>query len=107
MTFPLSYIGSDNVQGGFIACSALADALGEGADIYIQNVRPGISTTDQREEGCVQAAEERGLNVVRVDYNDNSASPNTPTNSSRRLTPNARNLPNSVRRKKTEKVMAL
>jgi ribose transport system substrate-binding protein len=73
VTFPLSYIGSDNVQGGFIACSALADELGEGADIYIQNVRPGISTTDQREEGCVQAAEERGLNVVRVDYNDNSA----------------------------------
>ena len=73
VTFPLTYIGSDNVQGGYIACSALADELGEGADIYIQNVRPGISTTDQREEGCKQAAEERGLNVVRVDYNDNSA----------------------------------
>ncbi len=73
ITFPLSYIGSDNVQGGFIACSALADALGEGAQIYIQNVRPGISTTDQREEGCVLAAAARGLDVVRVDYNDNSA----------------------------------
>ena len=73
VTFPLSYIGSDNVQGGFIACSALADALGEGAKIYIQNVRPGISTTDQREEGCIQAADARGLEVVRVDYNDNSA----------------------------------
>ena len=73
VTFPLSYIGSDNVEGGFIACSALADSLGEGAQIYIQNVRPGISTTDQREEGCILAAEERGLEVVRVDYNDNSA----------------------------------
>jgi hypothetical protein len=41
VTFPLSYIGSDNTQGGYIACSALADALGEGAQIYIQNVRPG------------------------------------------------------------------
>jgi ribose transport system substrate-binding protein len=71
--FPLSYIGSDNVQGGYIACSSLADALGEGAKIYIQNVRPGISTTDQREEGCKQAAADRGLEVVRVDYNDNSA----------------------------------
>ncbi len=71
--FPLSYVGSDNVQGGYIACSALADALGEGAKIYIQNVRPGISTTDQREEGCVAAAADRGLEVVRVDYNDNSA----------------------------------
>jgi ribose transport system substrate-binding protein len=73
VTFPLSYIGSDNTQGGYIACSALADVLGEGAQIYIQNVRPGISTTDQREEGCEMAAADRGLEVVRVDYNDNSA----------------------------------
>ncbi|MBK8025819.1 MAG: substrate-binding domain-containing protein [Chloroflexi bacterium] len=73
VTFPLSYIGSDNFQGGYIACSALADALGEGAQIYIQNVRPGISTTDQREDGCEAAAADRGLEVVRVDYNDNSA----------------------------------
>ena len=27
VTFPLTYIGSDNVNGGFIACSALADTL--------------------------------------------------------------------------------
>jgi ribose transport system substrate-binding protein len=73
VTFPLSYIGSDNVQGGYIACSALADQLGEGAKIYIQNVRPGISTTDQREEGCKNAAADRGLEVVRVDYNENDA----------------------------------
>ncbi len=60
-------------QGGYIACAALADALGEGAKIYIQNVRPGISTTDQREDGCEAAAADRGLEVVRVDYNENSA----------------------------------
>ena len=73
VTFPLSYIGSDNVQGGYIACSSLADQLGEGAQIYVSNTRPGISTTDQREEGCLQAAEDFGLAVVRVDYNENSA----------------------------------
>ncbi len=73
VTFPLSYVGSDNVEGGRIACNALADALGEGAKIYIQNVRPGISTTDQREQGCVEAAAARGLEVVRVDYNENDA----------------------------------
>ena len=73
VTFPISYIGSDNVQGGYIACSSLADQLGEGAKIYISNTRPGISTTDQREEGCLQAAEDRGLVVSRVDYNENSA----------------------------------
>lgn len=71
--FPLSYVGSDNVQGGYIACAALGDKLGSGAKIYISNVRPGISTTDQREEGCKNAAEEKGLEVVRVDYNENDA----------------------------------
>jgi ribose transport system substrate-binding protein len=73
VTFPISYVGSDNFQGGYIACQSLADALGEGAKIYIQNVRPGISTTDQREDGCEAAAADLGLEVVRVDYNDNSA----------------------------------
>ena len=71
--FPLTYIGSDNVEGGYIACSALADKLGSGAKIYISNVNPGISTTDQREEGCKNAAKDKGLEVVRVDYNNNSA----------------------------------
>ena len=71
VTFPLSYIGSDNTQGGYIACSTLADVLCEGTKIYIQNVRPGISTTDQREAGCRQAAAERGLEIVAVDYNEN------------------------------------
>ena len=73
VTFPLTYIGSDNVQGGYIACSSLANQLGEGAKIYVTNTRPGISTTDQREEGCLAAAEDGGLVVARVDYNENSA----------------------------------
>ena len=73
VTFPISYIGSDNTQGGYIACSALADALPEGSKIYVTNTRPGISTTDQREEGCLAAADDRGLVVARVDYNENSA----------------------------------
>ena len=73
VTFPITYIGSDNTQGGYIACSALADKLGAGAKIYVTNTRPGISTTDQREEGCLAAAEDHGLIVSRVDYNENSA----------------------------------
>ncbi|MDX1994061.1 MAG: ABC transporter substrate-binding protein [bacterium] len=71
VTFPISYIGSDNFQGGYIACQTLAETLGEGAKIYIQNVRPGISTTDQREDGCEAAAADFGLEVVAVDYNEN------------------------------------
>jgi ribose transport system substrate-binding protein len=50
--FPLSYIASDNVLGGRMAARALAEAIGgsEGK-VYVSNVNPGISTTDQREEG--------------------------------------------------------
>jgi ribose transport system substrate-binding protein len=74
VTFPLSYIGSDNVQGGQIGCQALIDASGGGGKFYIQNVKPGISTTDQREQGCKQAIEaSQGAALVSVDYNDDSA----------------------------------
>lgn len=73
VTFPISYIGSDNVRGGYIGCSqlAMADILGSGAKIYIQNVRLGISTTDQRADGCLAAAEDFGMEVVQMDYSDN------------------------------------
>lgn len=73
VTFPITYIGSDNLRGGYLGCSqlAMADLMGMAAKIYVQNVRPGISTTDQREEGCLLAAEDFGLDVVKIDYSDN------------------------------------
>ncbi|TJV87978.1 MAG: sugar ABC transporter substrate-binding protein, partial [Mesorhizobium sp.] len=49
--FPLSYIASDNILGGEIAARALAKAIGDKGKVYVSNVKPGISTTDQREEG--------------------------------------------------------
>jgi ribose transport system substrate-binding protein len=75
VTFPLSYIGSDNVQGGEIACNALIQAIGGTGSIYIQNVNPGISTTDQREQGCKNAinATNGKVTLQGVDYNGDSA----------------------------------
>src|SRR3989475_5187051 len=75
ITFPLSYIGSDNVQGGKIAGDALIKAIGDKGKIYIQNVKPGISTTDQREQGCKNAiqATNGSFTLVGVDYNGDSA----------------------------------
>jgi ribose transport system substrate-binding protein len=71
VTFPLSYIGSDNVEGGRIACEALAEAIGNTGKVYIQNVKPGISTTDQREEGCKEALQNHpDITLIGVDYND-------------------------------------
>lgn len=49
--FPLSYIASDNILGGEIAARALAKAIGDKGKVYVSNVKPGISTTDQREQG--------------------------------------------------------
>ena len=75
VTFPLSYIGSDNVEGGKIGCEALIKSIGGKGNLYIQNVKPGISTTDQREQGCREAiqATNGAATLVGVDYNDDSA----------------------------------
>jgi len=75
VTFPLSFIASDNYLGGQIACRALADSLGQTGKIYIQNVKVGISSTDAREKGCkdVLAAEYPNVTLVGVDYNDDDA----------------------------------
>jgi ribose transport system substrate-binding protein len=75
ITFPLSFIASDNYLGGEIACRALADAIGKTGKVYIQNVMVGISSTDAREKGCkdVLAAEYKNVTLVGVDYNDDDA----------------------------------
>jgi len=73
--FPISYIGSDNVLGGKIGCEALAEAIGGKGKVYIQNTVPGVSTTDQREEGCKEAlAEYPDIELAGVDYNQDDPS---------------------------------
>jgi ribose transport system substrate-binding protein len=75
VTFPLSYVGSDNVQGGMIAGQSLIKAIGNKGGIYIENVTPGISTTDQRQQGCVQAiqATNGAVKLVGSNYDNDSA----------------------------------
>lgn len=73
ITFPLSYIGSDNTEGGRIAARALAANVGETGPVYIQNVIPGVSTTDQREQGFREGiAEFPNMEIVGVDYNEDN-----------------------------------
>ncbi|MET3898016.1 ribose transport system substrate-binding protein [Devosia sp. UYZn731] len=72
--FPLSYIASDNVLGGQIAARALATAIGDKGKVYVSNVKPGISTTDQREQGFKEElANHPGITVLETQYNDNDA----------------------------------
>lgn len=72
--FPLSYIASDNILGGEMAARALAKAIGEKGKVYVSNVKPGISTTDQREEGFKRAmANFPNIEVLETQFNDNDA----------------------------------
>jgi ribose transport system substrate-binding protein len=74
--FPLSYIASDNVLGGRMAARALAEAIGEGGgQVYVSNVNPGISTTDQREEGFKLEMSENfsNIEVLETQFNENDA----------------------------------
>src|SRR6516165_8366615 len=72
--FPLSYIASDNVLGGEIAARALAKAIGDKGKVYVSNVKPGISTTDQREEGFkLEMKSHPGITVLDTEYNDDDA----------------------------------
>lgn len=73
VTFPLSYVGSDNVEGGRIAARALAANVGETGKVYIQNVTPGVSTTDQRSEGFREGiAEFPNMEIIGEDFNEDS-----------------------------------
>jgi len=73
--FPLSYIASDNVLGGRIAARALGEAIGGEGSVYVSNVKPGISTTDQREEGFKLEMAEHfpNVQVLETQYNDDDA----------------------------------
>lgn len=72
--FPLSYIASDNVMGGKMAARALAKAIGDKGKVYVSNVKPGISTTDQREEGFKDEMKAHpGITVLQTQFNDDDA----------------------------------
>ncbi len=74
--FPLSYIASDNIEGGRIAARAMAEAIGGSGAVYVSNVRPGISTTDQREQGFKDelATNYPDITVLETQYNENDSS---------------------------------
>ena len=67
-------VSSDNIEGGRIAARALAETLGNSGKVYVINVKPGISTTDQREQGFREAiAEFPDIEYLGQDYCDDNA----------------------------------
>ena len=71
VNFPISYIGSDNVEGGRIAARGLAAAIGGEGTVYINSTNPNVSSVEGREQGFkeVMTAEFPNIKVLGPDYN--------------------------------------
>jgi ribose transport system substrate-binding protein len=75
VTWPLSYIGSDNVEGGRIAAEALGTKLGGVGKVYIQNTTEGTSTVEQRSQGFKEGiAEFPEMEIVGEEWCQDDAS---------------------------------
>jgi ribose transport system substrate-binding protein len=71
VTFPLSYIGSDNEEGGRISARGLADAIGGKGKVYINSTNPNVSSVEGREKGFAEemAKDYPDITVIGPDYN--------------------------------------
>ena len=71
VTFPISYIGSDNVEGGRISARGLAKAIGGKGDVYINSTNPNVSSVEGREQGFAEVMEKEfpDIKVLGPDYN--------------------------------------
>lgn len=72
--FPLSYVASDNTDGGRIAAKILARAINKKGTVYCENNKPGISSTDQRMEGFLEEMKKYPeITVLSTQYNEDDA----------------------------------
>lgn len=73
--FPAALVSSDNVLGGRMAARALCNSIGGSGKVFVSNVNPGISTTDQREEGfkAEMASSCSGAEVLETQFNDDDS----------------------------------
>ena len=71
MTFPISYIGSDNVEGGRISARGLAKAIGGKGTVYINSTNPNVSSVEGREQGFAEVMKNEfpDIKVIGPDYN--------------------------------------
>ena len=65
----VSQIASDNVGGGVTAGETLLELIGGKGKVMVVNVKPGISTTDQRGQGFEQAVKGKpGVEYLGQEY---------------------------------------
>ena len=70
----IANIASDNVLGGKMAADALAELIGQQGKVYVTNTRPGISTTDQRQQGFEEGiAAYPNIEYLGAEYNEDDS----------------------------------
>ena len=71
----LGDVATDNVEGGRLAARGLADLIGGKGKVFVVNTIPGVSTTDQREEGFREAIEAEFPDIVYLgqEYDNDDA----------------------------------
>src|SRR4029079_19753213 len=71
VTFPVSYIASDNVEGGRISGRGLAKAIGGKGVVYINSTNPNVRSVEGREKGFKEVMQKEfpGITIIGPDYN--------------------------------------
>ncbi len=71
VNFPISYIGSDNVEGGRISARGLAKAIGGKGKVYINSTNPNVSSVEGRAVGFNEVMDNEfpDIEVVGLDFN--------------------------------------
>ena len=69
-SFPLAYIGTDNVLGGYEVGKRLAELIGNAGKVYMNTTNPDVSSVSGRRDGFLKAMKEfPDIVVVGVEYN--------------------------------------
>jgi ribose transport system substrate-binding protein len=72
--FPLSFIASDNEEGGRIAARTLAKAIGEKGVVFCESLKPGVSSTDARVRGFQEEMKKHpDIKVLPTLYSEDDA----------------------------------
>lgn len=71
----VSNITSDNKEGGELAADTLAEMIDNEGKVMVMNLKPGVTTTDLRQEGFIDRIEKEypKIEVVATEYMDNQA----------------------------------
>ncbi|MCH8181983.1 MAG: substrate-binding domain-containing protein [Proteobacteria bacterium] len=71
VTFPISYIGSDNIEGGRISARGLAKAIGGSGKVYINSTNPNVSSVEGRAIGFYEVMDNEfpNIEIVGLDFN--------------------------------------